>query len=102
MSTHYRSREVVEARQVTGENRNKVAEWADPQGNAAWFYDSNGDAEIYVEDTASRHHDVKTTKAGDYIIKRADGSLAVLDEKAFTAQYEPLAQQPTQPERPGA
>jgi hypothetical protein len=93
--SRYRSKEIVEARQLTTSNINhtETAQWADPKREQAWEY---GDGVVYIE-TNERPRLVKQARPGDWITKRDDGALDVLTPEYFAANYEEIpAAEPTQ------
>lgn len=74
----YKSREVVEAVQLSASNRQEVAAWSD-----GWFYDSNGDSELYVSTVRGGER----AREGDWIVKRESG-FSVMSEDEFQSAYE--------------
>jgi hypothetical protein len=89
----YRSKDIVEARQLTTSNHSETAQWADPKKGRAWEY---GDGVVYVETGANRRV-TKEAHQGDWITKRDDGVLGVLTQEEFAANYEEIpTAEPTQ------
>lgn len=73
---------MAEARCLTAISRNSIQEWL---GNKAWFYDSNGESELYVE-TPDR---TICATEGQFILKWPNGALNVLAEDEFWSKFEP-------------
>lgn len=75
--------EHFEARQLSVKTRSEIVEWA---GGNAWFYDSNGDSEVYVA-TADGG---APASDGDFIVKDASDNFLVYNPNDFAAKFEPI------------
>lgn len=92
----YRTKPVeVEARQLTKGNREEISKWLnggisgnqdDKSGLSAWYYDSNGESELYVLTKGSQW--VVVALKGDWIARDTAGVLRVLKTNVFEALYE--------------
>lgn len=71
----------VEAAQLFAGTRQRIKDWL---GDKAWFYDSNGEAELYVYGPDG----TEVAKGGDWIVKRQDGEFLVVPFPVFNATYE--------------
>lgn len=85
---------VIEAQQLTAQSREKISRWvnggesggADNKRNLkAWYYDSNGDDELYIETLEG----TMTASDGDWIIKGVKGEFYPCKPDIFEATYEP-------------
>ncbi len=91
---NYRKKPVViEARQLTASSRDEVSRWINggesggidnKMGLAAWYYDSNGDGELYI----STLEGTMTATDKDWIIKGVKGEFYPCKPDIFEATYE--------------
>lgn len=74
---------IVEAKQLYPSTRQSIKDWC---GDAAWFYDSNGESELYVASPE------ETYCAGDsdWIVKNSAGEFSVCTPDRFAATYEAI------------
>lgn len=86
----YRKRQPVEARQLTADTRQEIKDWL---GRDAWFYDSNGESELYVDTDDGGTPAVE----GDWIVRdsaptdpllKTETSITILKPSDFEALYE--------------
>jgi len=78
---------IIEARQLTPETRDDICRWVNggklsPQ---AWFYDSNGDDEIYIETLEG----TMVATDGDFIIQGVQGEFYPCKPDIFAETYDP-------------
>lgn len=73
----------VEAIQLWASTRQKIKDWS---GDDGWFYESNGDDEMYIYTAQGG----TCAKAGDFIVKDENGQFSICDPKEFEAKYEPV------------
>lgn len=78
---------VVEAIQLSAENRQAIADWIGRSKftrAGAWFYESNGDDELYI----GALEGTMAATGGDYIIKGIKGEFYPCKPGIFEATYE--------------
>ena len=83
---------VIEAMQLTARSREDVSCWVNggpsgsdiTQGLKAWFYESNGDGELYIETLEG----VMKATEGDFIIKGVKGEFYPCKPDIFAATYD--------------
>jgi hypothetical protein len=80
--------------QLTPSSRREVARWINNgrEGDSepiaelkAWFYDSNGDSELYIDTLEG----TMTASEGDFIIKGVKGEFYPCKPDIFAATYDP-------------
>ena len=92
----YRKKPVeIEARQLTPETREAISQWlnngksgaSDNKGTLlAWYYDSNGADELYIETLEG----VMVAEDGDFIIRGVQGEFYPCKPDIFAKTYEPV------------
>jgi hypothetical protein len=85
----YRKKPVtIEARQLTPETRDMICQWINEgkRSPQAWFYDSNGADEIYIE----TFEGTMVATDGDFIIQGVQGEFYPCKPDIFAATYEPV------------
>lgn len=84
---------IIEASQLTPKSREEISLWvnegesgasANKSGLRAWYYDSNGDGELYIETLEG----TMTASDGDWIIKGVKGEFYPCKPDIFKATYE--------------
>jgi len=85
---------IIEARQLTPKSREEISLWANEgksgasankSGLRAWYYDSNGEGELYIETLEG----TMTATDGDWIIQGVKGEFYPCKPDIFAATYEP-------------
>lgn len=79
----------IEARQLTAKTRDDVCRWVNEgkRSPQAWFYDSNGADEIYIETLEG----TMVATDGDFIIQGVKGEFYPCKPDIFAATYEPVS-----------
>jgi hypothetical protein len=85
---------IIEACQLTPKSREEISLWinkgtsgasANKSGLRAWYYDSNGEGELYIETLEG----TMTATDGDWIIQGVKGEFYPCKHDIFEATYEP-------------
>lgn len=98
----FRSKQQIIAYQLNKNNREQICLWANdgisgnPKGdrlpNNAWYYDNNGDSELYVKGNEEKYGYSHVAHEGDWIVKYLDGSgFDVFSDSKIKKQYETVA-----------
>lgn len=100
----YRKKPVeIEARQLTPETREALSQWMNNGKSGAsdnksallaWYYDSNGADELYIETL----EEVMVARNGDWIIRGVDGEFYPCKPDIFAKTYEPATSTTTKEE----
>lgn len=84
---------IIEARQLNAQSRKGISKWINrgitgdadnKSGLTAWYYESNGDSELYIQTLEG----VMTAADGDWIIKGVKGEFYPCKPDIFSATYE--------------
>lgn len=80
----FRSKIQIEAYQLTKDNREQICLWANngisgnPDGdrlpNNAWYYDNQGESELYIKTNGEKYDYSICAIEGDWIVKYLNGS----------------------------
>lgn len=89
----YKTRpEFFKAIQLGFKNRDDISRWInggysgrDGGGKRAWYYDSNGDDQLYFLDDDGLVH---TLGASDWVLENQYGKFSVVGNSAFIERYE--------------
>ena len=101
MHKFIRKPEIVEAVQLTAENREEICKWLNggksgridesehglELGLNAWYCDYHGDGDLALEAIDG----TEPATAGDYIIKYGNGLIDVWEKRQFESLYERVA-----------
>ncbi len=88
--------EVIEAMQLSAQNREEICKWINGGVSGAskpklrlkaWYYDDSASDELYLDAIDC----TKCATTGDYIIKHENGLVDAWEQKQFESLYERVA-----------